>query len=120
MCLIRVRAAVYYVLFPIGVICECWIFLRITREVSTFDAAVMLCAVMIHLFGICRYKLLKSPSFNCGVFSCWSGCCCSQDRKCIYQSDSTCLDSCCGWVSSVLIFLSISSLASFRDRRVYN
>jgi len=51
------RALLYYVLFPMSVVCECWIFLRIMMNVSILSRIAIMILLMIHTFGM---SLLES------------------------------------------------------------
>jgi len=51
------RAVVYYVLFPLGVFCECWIFLNVARHVRVVIAVAMVMIVVVHIVGMKIFPL---------------------------------------------------------------
>jgi hypothetical protein len=56
--ILTTRVASLYVLFPVGVVCECWIFGRISSEISLFSKIAIAIMVVIYVFGM---SLRKSP-----------------------------------------------------------
>jgi hypothetical protein len=50
--ILTIRVVSYYVLFPLGVVCECWIFYRISSEISLFSKIAIAIMMVIYVFGM--------------------------------------------------------------------